>query len=187
VNTPRPSTPDLQTLLDLFYPDSDQLGKFQEVSSDQLPAAYSTLLDHNEHMTVTVEAFHESLVDVQVLGAQIDKNHYSRQILLVCQTNKKVVQFGIVRLCFDFLDADIQAEIESQQVPLGRILIEHDVLRQVQLATLWKIEAGPDLSAQLQVPQGTETFGRTALIYCNGEPAVELLEIMTVVKSGTRD
>lgn len=187
MNTPQPSTPDLQTLLGLFYPDSDQLGKFQEVSSDQLPAAYSRLLDHNEHMTVTVEAFHESLVDVQVLDARLDKNHYARQILLACQSNGKVVQFGIVRLCFDFLDADIQAEIESQQVPLGRILIEHDVLRQVQLATLWKIETGAHLSALFQVPQGTETFGRTALIYCNGEPAVELLEIMTVVTSGTRD
>ena len=185
MNTPRPSTPDLQTLLDLFCPDSDQLGKFQEVSSDQLPAAYATLLDHNEHMTVTVEAFHDSLVDVQVLDSRLDKNHYARQILLVSQSDGKVVQFGIVRLCFDFLDNDIQAEIESQQVPLGRILIEHDVLRQVQLATLWRIETGPDLSTLLEVPEGTETFGRTALIYCNGEPAVELLEIMTVVKSET--
>ncbi len=47
------------------------------------------------------------------------------------------------------------------------------------LATLWKIQTGEDLSTLFQVPVGSETYGRTALIFCNGEPAVELLEIVT--------
>ena len=167
--------------MSLFYPDTWQLGQFQEVAPSQLPADYSTLLNHDEHMTVTVETFHDSLVNVEVLETQIDEVHYARKILLVRQSDKKVVQFGIVRLRFDFLDPQIQAAIEEQQTPLGRILIQHNVLRQVQLATLWHIETGDDLSQLLQVPSGSETYGRTALIYCNGEPAVELLEIVTTV------
>lgn len=185
MNTPRYFAPDLETLVGLFYADSSQLGTFQEVDSSKLPAPYVNLLDHNEHMTVTVEAFHESLVDVEVLEAKRVDHHYARKILLIRQTDGKVVQFGIVRLCFEFLESTIQSEIESEQIPLGRILIEHDVLRQVQLASLWRIETGEELSDLLKVPLGTETFGRTALIYCNGEPAVELLEIMTLVKNRT--
>lgn len=167
--------------MSLFYPDTRQLGHFQEVTSAQLPAHYSTLLDHDEHMTVTVEKFHRSLVDVKVLETQVDATHYARKILLTRQGDGEVVQFGIVRLHFDFLDRQIQTEIERQQVPLGRILIQHNVLREVQLAMLWRIEIGEDLGKLFQLPTGTETFGRTALIYCNGEPAVELLEIVTTV------
>ena len=181
MNTTGPSIPDLQTLLNLFYPVTGQLGQFQEVTASELPADYATLLNHNEHMTVTVEEFHQSLVDVHVLATQVDEAHYARKILLSRQSDGKVVQFGIVRLCFDYLDSEIQAEIERQETPLGRILIQHNVLRQVQLATLWKIETGEDLSTLFQVPVGSETYGRTALIFCNGEPAVELLEIITMV------
>ena len=82
MNTTGRSTPDLQTLLNLFYPDTGQLGQFQEVTSSQLPAHYAALLDHNEHMTVTVEEFHQSLVDVHVLATQVDETHYARKILL---------------------------------------------------------------------------------------------------------
>ncbi len=183
MNTTGPSIPDLQTLLNLFYPVTDQLGQFQEVDSSAMPADFAQLLDHNEHMTVTVEEFHQSLVDVHVLATQVDEAHYARKILLSRQSDNEVVQFGIVRLRFDCLDADIQAEIEKQETPLGRILIQHNVLRQVQLATLWKIETGEDLSTLFKLPVGSEVYGRTALIFCNGEPAVELLEIITLVKS----
>jgi hypothetical protein len=33
----------------------------------------------------------------------------------------------------------------------------------------------------LEVPKGTLTYGRTALIHCNQEPAIELLEIVAPV------
>ena len=183
MNTTGPSTPDLQTLLNLFYPVTGQLGQFQEVNSSEMPADYARLLDHNEHMTVTVEEFHQSLVDVHVLATQVDEAHYARKILLSRQSDDQVVQFGIVRLCFDYLDADIQVEIEAQKIPLGRILIQHNVLRQVQLANLWKIKSGEDLSKLFQLPVDSEVYGRTALIFCNGEPAVELLEIISLVKA----
>jgi len=62
---------------------------------------------------------------------------------------------------------------------LGRILVQHNVLRNVELVGLWEIRAGRELAAFLGVPRETTVYGRTALIHCNGEPAVELLEIVT--------
>ncbi len=176
----RPVSPNLDCLINLFYADNaSDLGEFTEVVSDEMPEWFRSLIDHNEHMTVTVESHHNSRVDVEVLETTVSDEHYSRKILLRRQSDQAVVQFGIVRLCFDYVDDEVRREIEAQQTPLGRVLIEHDVLREVQLTRLWRVSAGDDLAAALQLEPGTIVYGRTALIYCNGEPAVELLEIVT--------
>ncbi len=117
-------------------------------------------------------------VDVEVLQVDQTSTHYSRQILLRRQTDRQVVQFGIVRLALETLDEAARSEIISQRVPLGRVLIEHGIMRAVQLLGLWQVTCGPDLAAHFGVETGHITYGRTALIYCNSEPAVELLEIV---------
>ncbi len=55
---------DIDSLIAQFYPDADQMAKFEQVSS--CPAPFDQLLDHNSHMTVTVEAYHGEEVDVVV-------------------------------------------------------------------------------------------------------------------------
>ena len=87
------------------------------------------------------------------------------------------MQFGIVRFNFDFVTPAVRNEIESEQIPLGRVLIQHNVLRHIDLGAIIKFEAGPGLARYLQMSEGQETFGRMATIFCNGSPAVDLLEI----------
>lgn len=177
---PRP-TPDLTTLVELFYPSLADLAIFEKTSGSDLPEPYGRLLDHDEHMTVTVEAYHNSPVDVRVLATRLAPPYYARKILLARQTDGVVVQFGIVRLNFDYLAPEVQREIERQERPLGWILIDHNVLRQVQLVDLWKLTPGDELRKLFGLDKPQTCFGRTALIYCNGEPAVELLEVVTPV------
>lgn len=129
-------------------------------------------------MTVTVEDRHRCAVDVEVLEVQQDARHYSRKILLRRQSDRRVVQFGIVRLALEALEEAPRQEIIKQQTPLGRVLIEHGVMRAVQLLGLWEVACGEELARYFGVQPGHVTYGRTALIYCNSEPAVELLEIV---------
>jgi len=171
--------PDLQELLEIFYNDSMRLGEFREVTAEQLQAPYRELLADQGHMTVTVEIYHGCRVDVDVLDRRFQDPMYARKILLRRQSDAQVVQFGIMRIDFRVLSPDVQEEILSERIPLGRALIEHNVLREVELVALWHVIAGPDLADYFGIPVGSESFGRTALIYCNGEPAVELLEIVT--------
>ncbi len=179
--------PDLETLVALFYDDPDRLGRFEEAAARDVPQPYSALLDHREHMTVTVESFHRSRVNVKVLQTRSSPTHYARKILLTRQSDGAVVLFGIVRLNLSYLDEPVRQEILSQRTPLGRILIEHNVLREVELVALWRIACGPDLREYFSLPAGTGvTYGRTALIHCNGEPAVELLEIVAPANAGYR-
>jgi chorismate-pyruvate lyase len=104
--------------------------------------------------------------------------HYSRKILLKRQSDQRVVQFGIVRLALETLEKPARDEILSQRTPLGRVLIEHGVMRAVQLLGLWEVVCGRELADCFGIEPGHVTYGRTALIYCNSEPAIELLEIV---------
>ena len=60
-------------------------------------------------MTVTVEAHHGCPVDVKVLDKVMTQRHYARKILLLRSTDACVVQFGIMRVCLEYLDPPVRA------------------------------------------------------------------------------
>ena len=186
VESEHPTRPDLDSLVAIFYAQPERLGQFRSVTPEQTPALYQHLLSHDQHMTVTVEEFHDSPVDVQVLSIAQERGKYCRRIALLRQSDHVVVQFGIVRLNLDLLDSAVREQIEDAQIPLGRVLIQNRVMRDVELHQLYQVDCGTDLAKLFNVPEGTQTFGRTALIYCNGEPAVELLEVVAPVSHSAR-
>lgn len=169
----------VKSLCSLFYPTSSEIGLFEEVAAAELPEQFKVLLAHNDHMTVTVEAWHNSLVTVQVLEERRDGDYYARRIVLSLQRNGNPVQFGIMRINLSGLPQIVRMEIESQALPLGRIMIRHHLMRQVEVLDLWRVAAGPELRRQLKLERGAVCFGRTARILVDGQPAVELLEIVT--------
>ena len=173
-----PPAVELDELVSLFYADRQQLGVFDRREAGKCPEAYRQMLAHQAHMTVTVESRHACPVGVQVLESRRTGAHYLRKIILRRNSDQRVVQYGIVRLALAALKPEVRDEILAQKIPLGRVLIQHNVLRQVQLNALWQVECGAELAELFQVEVGHQTYGRTALIYCDGEPAVELLEIV---------
>lgn len=173
------ATPELDALARIFYPAIDSLGRFEEVTAAEMPPAARQLLAHDQHMTETVEAFHGCPVEVLVLDRHFTPTHYSRKILLKRQSDGRVVQFGLVRLTLHFLAPDVREEIEREAKPLGRVLIEHNVMRNVRLLSLWRVTPSDELSRWFGLPDRQICYGRTALIYCDDVPAVELLEIVT--------
>lgn len=176
---PTESLVNLYELIDEFYQDPighAELGGFIKQAS--IPQPYSNLLDHRAHMTVTVEAHAGESVDVQVHANHQRDKWYAREITLVTQQTQRVVQYGIVRLDITKLAPIVWQQIESQDIPLGRVLIQHNVLREVELCGLWQVTAGPSLALKMNQPEGTILYGRTALIHCDRMPAIELLEIV---------
>ncbi len=168
----------MSDLSELFYPTAKKVGRFQKIDAGEMPLQARGLLAHDWHMTVTLEQFHECSVDVQVLQSRHDGDHYSRKILLTRQSDDQVVMFGIVRMNLAVMAPHVREEIESQRIPLGRTLIENNVLREVKLLNLFRIEPDPELRNLLGIKDGQACFGRTALIYCDEQPAIELLEIV---------
>jgi chorismate-pyruvate lyase len=173
-----PPSVELDELVCLFYRQNEDLAKFIRRDASECPPAYRELLAHEAHMTVTVERRHGCPVDVEVLESRCSDTQYVRRILLRRTSDRRVVQFGIVRLALSALQPVVREEIMARKSPLGRVLIKHNVLRQVHLDALWEVQCAATLAQLFGVKAGHTTFGRTALIYCDGDPAVELLEIL---------
>ncbi len=168
--------------MSLFYNDTASFGEIAPITATEIPETYRRLLCHEEHMTVAMEAHHESIVDVEVLNVTATGDDYARKILLRRQSDRAVVQFGIVRVNMALLSEAVRNEIEQQTRPLGRILVRHNVLRAVHLDQLWKIVPGEDLRQAFKCQKGESTFGRTATIDLDGLRAVDVVEIVAPVR-----
>jgi hypothetical protein len=172
--------PSAVRLATLFYGTLDELGKFEPVSVETLPPDFRELLAHQDHMTVALEAYHDTLVNVEPLDEWRDEASYARCSLLRRQSDGRIVQFGIMRIWLADLPETAQQEIIGRKSPLGRVLIRHNVLREVELITLWRIEPGPVLRRRLSVDKHETIYGRSAQILVEERPTVQLLEIVTL-------
>ena len=168
---------ELQSLIDLFPDREPLLVDAEHVPSETLPEPYRRMLAHNHHMTVTMESYHGCPVDVRILDRRLDGDYYNRKIVLLKSGTETVVQFGFVRFDLTYVTSSVRDEILGGQKPLGRVLIDHNVLRHIDLGAVLRLTAGPSLARALNMAPGGITYGRLATIFCNRHPAVDLLEI----------
>jgi chorismate-pyruvate lyase len=147
------------------------------IRASALPEPYCGLLAHTEHMTVTMEAFYGQPVDVRVLEAGREEELYHRRIVLTLHDTDRIVQYGLVRIDLTLLPEAVREAILAQDTPLGRILIEHNVLRRVEPTAFLRIDPGPTLIAALGMDRPTPLYGRTGVIFCNDRPAIAVLEV----------
>ncbi len=173
---------ELKSLIERFPSVSPLIERAEHVPSVMTPEPYKSLLAHNHHMTVAMESYHKSSVEVRVLAKRLDGNVYCRKIVLLKQGTEQIVQFGIVQFDLKSVSERVREEILCEKTPLGRILIQHNVFLQIDLGAILRITAGPGLSEALQMPLHGQTFGRLATIFCDGQPAVDLLEISAPLK-----
>ncbi len=169
--------PDLHELLNLF-PTADDFTSSEPVSPEEIPAPYHGLLVHEHHMTVTVEAHHGDHVDVVIYNRRHDGPYYARRIFLALQKTGRIVQYGLVRINLRCCSPAVRAEIIAGETPLGRILINHDVLRRIEPTGFLRMVPGPALVDRFGLSEPTPTYGRLAYIHCDGQPAIELLEVV---------
>jgi chorismate-pyruvate lyase len=169
---------DLDQLFSLFPP-ADDKPSCELIPASEVPPPYHALLVHGHHMTVTVEAFHGDLVDVRVLARTRRQSSYARKIVLPLQKTGRIVLFGIVRINLDYCSPAVRAAIEREDTPLGRILIEHKVFRRIELVGLLRIHAGKPQQEWFQTDKLGPYYGRLAIIHCDEQPAIDLLEIVT--------
>ncbi len=170
----------------------DDFGTLRSVPRSEVPEPARGLLDHRSHMTVAMERFHGGDVRLRVVaradngpGHRPGEGWYAREILLETQSGK-IVQHGIVRIDLANLGEATAMAIREARRPLGRILIEAGMLRDVHGVQLLEIVPGPHLQDLFRLTPyrsagaagATLVYGRVADIELDGRPAVELLEIV---------
>lgn len=173
-------SPTADSLYALFPPSATR-PVCSPISGDQMPEPYRSLLVHTHHMTVTVERHYGGPVDVKVLNAVRDGDEYARQILLELRGTERVVQFGIVLIDLSLLSPVVRDTIVEGKTPLGRVLIEHGVLRHIQPAGYLKVEPDADLCRWFGLAEPVTTYGRLGVIFTDGRPAIEVMEILAPV------
>jgi chorismate-pyruvate lyase len=169
--------PRLSELLSLF-PTAEDFSAFEALSPEEVPSPYRELLVHEHHMTVTVEAHHGDKVNVQIENRRHDGPYYARRIFLALQKSGRVVQYGLVRIDLRHCSPAVRTEIIAGETPLGRILINHDVLRRIEPTGFLRVVPGPALVDRFGLSEPTPSCGRLAYIHCDGKPAIELLEVV---------
>ena len=137
---------ELQSLIELFPDREPLLADAEHVPSETLPEPYRRMLAHNHHMTVTMESYYGCPVDVRILDRRLDGDFYNRKIVLLKSGTETVVQFGIVRFDLSYVTPTVREEILAGQKPLGRVLIDHNVLRHIDLGAVLRLTAGPSLA-----------------------------------------
>ncbi len=192
-------------LISRFRP-PQEVGQLQEVTPSLVPEPFRQLLDHRSHMTVAMERFHGQPVSLGVVAVADREDSavashpfsYAREILLRCPSvnpalfptgprtqseEGSVVQYGVVGIALERLPPLIAAEIVRGQRPLGRILIEAGLHRDVRDVRLLKFWPGPHLTALFGGAAGRPvpmTYGRVATIDVTGRPVLRLLEVVGV-------
>ena len=173
------------SLMELFC-SLPEAGEFRSRMPSEVPEPERSLLDHRSHMTVAMERFHGTEVRLRVVACLAETpgpiaGWYAREILLESLSGD-VIQYGIVRIDLTTLDDTNARAIRAARQPLGRILIDAGVLRDVHSVSLLEVTPGPHLESLFHMNQTSSTprhlYGRVADILLNDRAAVELLEIV---------
>lgn len=171
--------PWLENVLGQFPDDRIEPGKVEVLSGEELDGAYGELLVHTHHMTVTLEERYGTPVHLEVLNVRHAGSSYARKLILRAGEDGPVVLAGIMRFRLECVGSKIRDEIVAAETPLGRILIENQVLRKIETIAFLRFPLGNSFGELLDT-DGDEpfTYGRLAIIFCDGAPAVELLELI---------
>ena len=88
------------------------------------------------------------------------------------------LMFGLVRVDFQYCSDEVRREIVAGQTPLGRVLIQHNVLRRIQPTAYLRLTPSSVMRKWFEIDGSQPVYGRLALIHCDEKPAVELLEVV---------
>ncbi len=168
----------LRMLCDGFYDDASWVDRCRVVGAGQLPEAPRRLLDHHQHMTPTLRNFCGGELELRVDGQRRVGDWYSRKIALFRRDTGEVVESGIMRIDLRCVNPAVREAILAQETPLGDILMRHGVLTRVEPKWFLHVPTDSPVMRSFGRAAKTDGYGRIATIHCDGQEAVELLEVV---------
>jgi len=177
MNTERSPLEMLKHLFESFS--TEHLPPVKVMAGNTMPEPFRSLLDHEHHMTVTMEKHFAESVRVKVLSESIQGSNYSRILNLVGEKTGRIILFGAMRIRLDFLPHAAQQEILARKEPLGRILIRHEILRKLELVSLLAIDPFQGRLHWFERFDKNTYFGRLAKIHVGNQVAVEVFEVVS--------
>lgn len=129
-------------------------------------------------MTLRLREHFGQDVDLHVLSSSQDGDIYQRRITLTLDGTARVVEVGLVRIDLGYTSDSVRAAILDRKMPLGDVLIRANVLRRIEPKWYYRFAEDCPLLADFGEAQPQSAYGRLGTIYCDEQPAIELLEIV---------
>lgn len=161
-----------------FFGDQGWIADAQELKAEEMPREARRLLVHNQHMTATLQAYYAQPVELHVLDHREEEQVYRRKILLTVDHGQRVVEYGLVRLNLAFLPESGRKEVILRNRPLGEILVQYDILTRVEPRWFVRFAKRSEVVQSFASASVNQGYGRIGIIYCEGHPAIELLEVV---------
>jgi hypothetical protein len=159
------------------------------VDPDDLPQRFHHLLVHRRHLTATLARHYGAEMRLTVLASHRRGSRYTRLIQLAPAGCATAVEHALITIDLDLLPGPTAREVVAAQLPVGQVLIRHAV--HTLVAPRWFVQVDPPAVPRLRLAStpprprwgefgnGRRCFGRVGRIFCDGEPAIRMLEIVS--------
>ncbi len=160
------------------------LPRIEAIPGDAVPEPYRALLVHDNDMTTTLEAFHQSRIHLELLSRDRRGGYYFREVVLRLDHDEKPVEFGAIKIYLGMFPEEAQELIQLEQVPLGRILKDCEVRHQTAAKHFLRVEPDEVITRALELERPVPLYGRKAVISdLSGRPLSEIVEILPLSAS----
>ncbi|MFN8006395.1 MAG: hypothetical protein U0V70_05110 [Terriglobia bacterium] len=169
----------LYPLSEFYAQDQVGLPAATTIEPAQLPEPYRTLLVHESDMTRTLEKHHGQPLRLRLLKRQLQGDEYMRQVLLVTEHGKKVVEFGAIKIHLQYFPSAARILVLQGKLPLGGILNEAKITYLSQ--PIAYLQVTPDFIIQraLGLKDSTPLYGRrNVLIDASQQILADILELL---------
>jgi len=156
--------------------------EFEQITPDQMPEPYRTLLVHHNDMTPTLERFHAGDIYIHALSSERRQNEYFREVVLHRSEDDLPVEFGANRMDLSLFSPEARWMILQEKVPLGRILKDHHIQHTTRVLGFFRLEPDALILSALKISTRVPLYGRQARL-CDPQdrPLSQVVEVLPVL------
>ena len=181
---PSPSGP--PAVLPWVYPLDDfyareglPLPLIEMIRGDEVPEPFRRLLVHANDMTPTLQAFHNSMIHLEILRSDARGEFYFREVMLRLDRDDAPVEFGANKISIELFAPPARRLILEERLPLGQILKQCEVPHTTAAKAFLRIETDAFISRALGLEGSHVLYGRRATIWdLQRRPLSEIVEIL---------
>ncbi len=171
----------LDQLMPFFYfyqQAGEGLPDFCFREKEEIPYPYRSLLVHENDMTPTLAAFHQSRLGIKVHAHEDTEGMVMRMVSLT-KEDGAAVEFGAIAIQLDMFPSAFCERVREGKQPLGGILGEFEIEHRGGPLCYFSVPADKLIGEALDQPEGEELYGRcNQLMDRDGMVFADIVEIL---------
>lgn len=148
------------------------------LEAQELAEPYRTLLAHDRDMTGTLETYFKQPMTLRVHVKRVEGDSLYRQVSLLCADDDRPAEFGAIRIDLSCFDDETRELVAACEIPLGRVLREHDVAYVSNPSAYLEVDPDKLLCEALAVTHGPLYGRKNELTMPDGRAIAQIIEIL---------